>query len=245
MIYDVLTTLPEFFGGPLATSIVGRARDRGVMDVRVWNLRGWALDRHRTTDDYPFGGGAGMVMKADPVVRAVEDLARREPPATVVLPSPQGERLTHGLVVELAACERLLIVCGHYEGIDERVTELVVDREVSVGDYVLTGGEIAALVLIDATCRLVPGVLGTGESAEVDSFAWDGLLDCPHYTRPREYRELTVPDVLLSGNHGEIAKWRRREAVIRTARRRPDLLAEARLSDEERALAEGILRQGS
>jgi len=243
MIYDVLTTFPELFEGPLRTSITGRAIDSGLIQCRVRNIRDWTDDRHRTTDDSPFGGGAGMVMKAEPVIRAVEDLQREDPRGHVVLTSPQGELLRHELVGELSGQSRLIIICGHYEGVDERVRDLVVDREVSIGDYVLTGGELAALVIIDATSRLVPGVLGTAESAEADSFAWDGLLDCPHYTRPRGLRGLEAPAVLLSGNHAEIARWRREQAVRRTAERRPDLLARAALTDAERALAESLARQ--
>jgi tRNA (guanine37-N1)-methyltransferase len=243
MIYDVLTTFPELFEGPLRSSITGRAIECGLIRCRVHNIRDWTDDRHRTTDDCPFGGGAGMVMKAEPVIRAVEELQREEPRAHVVLTSPQGELLRHELVAELAQESRLIIICGHYEGVDERVRELVVDREVSIGDYVLTGGELPALTIIDATSRLVPGVLGAAESAQADSFAWDGLLDCPHYTRPRELRGLEAPAVLLSGNHAEIARWRREQAVRRTAKRRPDLLNGATLTEAERALAESVARQ--
>lgn len=237
MRYDILTTFPEVFEGPLRASLLGKAQERGVIDCRVHNLRDWTHDRHRSTDDYPFGGGVGMVMKPEPVVEAVLDLQKEEPRGHVVLLTPQGELLRHSLVAELSREPRLILICGHYEGVDERVVELVVDREVSVGDYVLSGGETAAIVVVDATSRLINGVLGASESAQQDSFAGDGLLDCPHYTRPREYRGLAVPEVLLSGNHAEIARWRRMQAIERTARRRPDLLASARLSADERALA--------
>jgi tRNA (guanine37-N1)-methyltransferase len=243
MRFDVLTTFPEVFEGPLGSSIMGRARERELVDCRVHNIRDWTHDRHRTTDDYPFGGGVGMVMKPEPVCEAVRDLQGQPAEGLVILTTPQGEVLDHQLVEELAGEERLILLCGHYEGVDERVSDLVVDREISVGDYVVTGGELPALIIMDAVIRLVPGVLGAEESAQADSFAWDGLLDCPHYTRPREYEGHSVPDVLLSGNHGEIAKWRRAQAIKRTAERRPDLLATAELSDEERDFAETVLRQ--
>jgi tRNA (guanine37-N1)-methyltransferase len=184
-----------------------------------------------------------MVMKPEPVCEAVRDLQSESPRGLVILTTPQGEVLNHRIVQELATEERLILLCGHYEGVDERVSELVVDREISVGDYVVTGGELPALIIMDAVIRLVPGVLGAEESAQADSFAWDGLLDCPHYTRPRDYEGLSVPEVLISGNHQEIAKWRRSQAILRTAARRPDLLATARLTDDERALAETVLRQ--
>ncbi|MBP7560832.1 MAG: tRNA (guanosine(37)-N1)-methyltransferase TrmD [Armatimonadetes bacterium] len=243
MRFDVLTTFPEMFDAPLGSSIMGRARESGLVECLVHNIRDWTRDRHRTTDDYPFGGGVGMVMKPEPVCDAVRDLRSEGPRGVVILTTPQGEVLDHRVVQELAAEERLILLCGHYEGVDERVSELVVDREISIGDYVLTGGELPALIIMDAVIRFVPGVLGAEESAQTDSFAWDGLLDCPHYTRPREYEGLSAPEVLFSGNHGKIAKWRRSQAILRTAARRPDLLAEAQLSDEERALAETVLRQ--
>jgi tRNA (guanine37-N1)-methyltransferase len=240
MRYDVLTTFPEMLEGPLSASMLGRARERGLIECHVHNLRSWTHDRHQVTDDSPFGGGSGMVMKPDPIVEAVEALRAEGPRGLVVHMSPQGERFRHGLAEELAREERLILLCGHYEGIDERVVDLVVDREVSVGDFVLTGGEIAALVVIDATSRFFEGVLGGVDSMEQDSFAWDGLLDCPHYTRPREVRGLAVPDVLLSGNHAEIARWRREQAIRRTWARRPDLLETARLTEKEREFVQSL-----
>ncbi len=237
MYFDVLTTFPEMVEGPLSASILGRAQQAGIITIRIINIRDFATDKHRTTDDYPFGGGAGMVMKVEPVVAAVEH-AKSLPPGDVgqvVLMSPQGETLTHELAVELSQLPRLIIVCGHYEGVDERVCELVIDREISIGDYVLTGGELPAAVLIDAVARQIAGVLGDARSSAEDSFAGDGLLDYPHYTRPREFRGLKVPEVLLSGNHGAVARWRRERALERTLRRRPDLLARARLTEEDRA----------
>lgn len=245
MRFDVVTTFPEMFEGPLASSMLGRARERGLIDCRVHNLRSWTKDRHQVTDDSPFGGGSGMVMKAEPFLDAVEGLRSEGARGLVVHLTPQGETLSQDLVRELAESERLILLCGHYEGIDERVTELVVDREISIGDYVLTGGELAALVVIDATSRFVEGVVGDAESPERDSFAWDGLLDCPHFTRPRELRGLAVPDILLSGNHAAIAQWRREQAIVRTMRRRPDLLEKARLTEKERAFARSLSAEGN
>jgi tRNA (guanine37-N1)-methyltransferase len=240
MRFDVITTFPEMFEGPLGASMLGRARERGLIECNVHNLRKWTHDRHQVTDDSPFGGGSGMVMKAEPIIEAVESLREEGPRGLVVLTSPQGEVLRHELVQELAREERLILLCGHYEGIDERVVDLVVDREVSIGDYVLTGGELAAMVVIDSTSRLVEGVLGAADSSEHDSFAWDGLLDCPHYTRPRELREITVPDVLLSGNHAEITRWRREQAIRRTWERRSDLLEKALLTEKEREFLQSL-----
>lgn len=240
--FDILTTFPESVEGPLSYSILGRARETGVITVRVTNIRDFATDRHRTTDDGPFGGGAGMVMKPEPLMAAVEHV-RALPPGpeglTIVL-SPQGRVLSHEVAEELADQPRLVLVCGHYEGMDERVIELVADMEVSLGDYVVTGGELAAVVVVDVVSRLVPGVLGHPDSSTLDSFAGDGLLDYPHYTRPREFRGLAVPDVLLSGNHAEIAKWRRRQSVRRTRERRPDLLRTAKLTDEDLGYLEDL-----
>lgn len=238
---DILTVLPDVFEPILGASIIGRARQTGAIDVVVHDLRSWTEDRHRTTDDYPFGGGPGMVMKPEPVFRAVADLKRAAAErATVVLMTPQGRRLDQRLVTELAAEPRLIVICGRYEGFDERIRTLA-DLEVSIGDYVLTGGELPALVLTDAVARLQPGVLGHEDSAESESFA-GGLLEYPQYTRPADFEGLSVPDVLLSGDHARIAAWRRREAIRRTAERRPDLLATADLTEEERAFAERVMK---
>jgi tRNA (guanine37-N1)-methyltransferase len=234
----VLTIFPELFEPFLRTSLVGRAIESGKLEVAVHDLRDYAVDRHRSVDDEPYGGGGGMVMMAAPWVRAVramEDGGR----ARKILLSPQGRRLDDAAVRDLAAGEALILLCGRYEGIDERVRELVVDDEVSIGDYVLSGGELPAMVLIEALSRQVPGVVGLADSVERDSFR-DGLLDFPHYTRPAVVRGRTVPEVLLSGDHGKVRRWRRKEALRATRARRPDLLAQARLSAEDEALLREI-----
>ena len=228
--FDVVTLFPELFEAPLRTSVIGRAVERGILSVQVHDLRAHGIGRHRVVDDTPYGGGAGMVMRPEPLFAAVEPL--RVPGAVVILLDPAGERLTDKLARELATRSRLILVCGRYEGIDERVRTLA-DREVSIGDYVLTGGELPALVLIDAVGRLVPGVI-EAQSHESDSFA-DGLLEGPHYTRPERFRDATVPSILLSGHHAEVARWRRVEALRRTLARRPDLLETAPLTDQDRA----------
>ena len=227
---DVVTLFPELFEVPLRTSVIGRAVERGILSVALHDLRAHGIGRHRVVDDAPYGGGAGMVMRPEPLFAAVEPL--RVDGAQVILLDPAGERLTDRLARELAAARHLVLVCGRYEGIDERARELA-DREVSIGDYVLTGGELPALVLIDAVGRLVPGVI-EADSHESDSFA-DGLLEGPSYTRPERFRDAAVPPVLLSGHHAEVARWRRSEALRRTLARRPDLLTNAPLSDEDRA----------
>ena len=232
---DVVTIFPELFAGPLRTSIIGRAVEAGLVEFGVHDLREHGLGRHRSVDDYPYGGGAGMVMRPEPLFAAVEPL--RAAGAQVILMDPAGERLTDRLARQMAAAPHLALVCGRYEGIDERV-RTVVDREVSIGDYVLTGGELPALVLIDAVVRLVPDVI-TAASHEGDSFA-SGLLEYPQYTRPESFRDLPVPPVLLSGHHGEVDRWRRREALRRTLERRPDLLATADLSDEDRHVVDTL-----
>jgi tRNA (guanine37-N1)-methyltransferase len=227
---DVVTLFPELFAAPLETSVIGRARERGLVDVALHDLREHGLGRHRSVDDYPYGGGAGMVLRPEPLFAAIEPL--KEAGATIVLLDPAGERLTDGLARELARAPHLALVCGRYEGVDERARALA-DREVSIGDYVLTGGELPALVLIDAVVRLLPGVIET-ESHLEDSFA-TGLLEYPQYTRPEEFRGQRVPPVLLSGDHGAVARWRRTEALRRTRERRPDLLEHGSLTPVERA----------
>ncbi|QFG02116.1 tRNA (guanosine(37)-N1)-methyltransferase TrmD [Tepidiforma bonchosmolovskayae] len=221
---DVLTLFPEAFRGPLDVSIVKRAREDGLLDLHIHDIREHATDRHRTVDDYPFGGGQGMVMRVDVLDRALEHVRAQAPErGLVVYLTPAGERLNDRIVRELAAEPRLILVCGRYEGVDERFVEHCVDREISIGDYVLTGGELPAMVLIDAVTRHIPGALGDAASPEEESFA-DGLLEHPQYTRPAEYRGWKVPEVLLSGHHAKIAAWRREQRLARTRERRPDLL---------------------
>lgn len=228
---DLVTIFPELVDVPLRTSIIGRAAASGLVSFGVHDLREHGIGRHRSVDDYPYGGGAGMVMRPEPLFTAVEPL--REAGATVILLDPAGERLTDALARELSSLPHLALVAGRYEGIDERVRSLV-DREVSIGDYVLTGGELPALVLIDAVVRLIPGVIADASSS-ADSFA-SGLLEHPQYTRPETFRDLGVPSVLLSGHHGEVDRWRRRESLRRTLARRPDLLPAAPLTDDDRAI---------
>ena len=218
---DVLTLFPAMFAGPLDVSIVQRARSRGLLDLRIINLRDYTHDRHKTVDDKPFGGGPGMVLKPEPIFEAVEQLAGEKTHA--VLMSPAGRTLTQALVRELSQLEHLLLICGSYEGVDERVRQVLVDDEISIGDYVLTNGGLPAMVLIDAVTRLLPGALGDDQSAQDESFS-QSLLEYPHYTRPAEFREMKVPDVLLSGHHAEIAQWRAEQAKLRTTKQRPDLL---------------------
>jgi tRNA (guanine37-N1)-methyltransferase len=236
---DVVTLFPELFEAPLRTGVIGRGVEDGLVDVAIHDLREHGLGKHRSVDDYPYGGGAGMVLRPEPLYAAVEPL--RAAGAHVILLDPAGERLTDRLARELAQLPHLILVCGRYEGIDERARVLA-DREVSIGDYVLTGGELPALVLIDAVARLIPGVI-EAESHEGDSFA-AGLLEYPQYTRPDEFRGMGVPPVLTSGNHGEVDRWRRSEALRRTLERRPDLLDAAPLTTEDRAELERLRKTG-
>mgnify|MGYP001087936371 CR=1 FL=1 len=239
---DVITVLPQMFPGVLGLSILGRAAASGALDVHVHDLREWTTDRHRTTDDYPFGGGPGMVMKPEPVFSAVEAVVALDPqPPHTVLICPQGRPLDQARVAVLAAMPRLVLITGRYEGFDERIRTLA-DEEISIGDYVLTGGELPALVLIDAVARLLPGVLGGEGSAEDESFV-SGLLEYPQYTRPAEFRDMHVPDVLLSGDHARIAAWRREQAIQRTAERRPDLIDGAELTADERDRARTLVNE--
>ena len=243
MKFDILTLFPGMFDGPFGESIIRRAIEGGLIEIRLHNIRDYAFDRHRTTDDYPYGGGAGMVMKPEPLAACIEKVSADRPSARVILTSPQGKPFNQSLAAELARDEELIIICGRYEGVDERVRELFVDDEISLGDFVLTGGEIAAMVIVDAVSRLLPGVLGSDESAAGDSFS-DGLLEYPQYTRPPEFRGAAVPDMLLSGNHQEIARWRRRMALQRTWLKRPDLLAAARLTEEDRKYLQELEKAG-
>ena len=263
---DIVTIFPEFFQGPLDHGIMRRAQVAGLVEYRVRDLREFTHDRHRTVDDRPFGGGEGMVLKPDPIFECLEllDLAPRQERGQagskelVVLLSAQGQRLDQGVAEELAQLDRLVLICGRYEGIDERVAEHLADREISIGDYVLSGGELAAAVILDAVTRLIPGALGNEASAKQESFSssvagWQGesredgavpdstctsggLLDYPHYTRPAEFRGMAVPEILTSGNHDEIRRWRRRKALEKTLRNRPDLLEQVELSQEDRRM---------
>jgi tRNA (guanine37-N1)-methyltransferase len=230
---DIISIFPDMVEGALREGVLGRARTRGLVDIQVRDLRAQTDDRHRTVDDVPFGGGPGMVMKPEPWFRAIEAVAaERGAPSAVVLLTPQGRRFSQAEAARLSRLERLLLLCGRYEGVDERVAETLVTDEISIGDYVLTGGELPALVVLDAVVRLVPGVVGDAASVAADSFE-RGLLDHPHYTRPAEFRGLTVPDVLVSGHHAAIERWRREQRIRRTLARRPDLIERARLDAAE------------
>jgi tRNA (guanine37-N1)-methyltransferase len=232
MTVDIVTIFPAMIEQPLAAGIIGRAIERGTLHVKVRDLRDFTTDRHRVVDDVPYGGGPGMVLKPDPIFRALEAIeAERGAPLTVILTSPQGTRFTQAVAQRLSGVAHIVLLCGRYEGFDDRVSERV-SEELSIGDYVLTGGELPALVVLDAVARFVPGVVGDEQSVSADSFS-RGLLDFPQYTRPAEIETLRVPDVLLSGNHAEIRRWRKREALSRTLDRRPDLLDEASLDEEE------------
>ena len=227
----------------LAEGVISRGIAKGLLDIRVHDLRDHTADRHRTVDDVPYGGGPGMVMKPEPLVRVVENIrATRGTPDAVVLLTPQGRPFRQAEAVRLGGLAHIVLLCGRYEGMDERVRELVATEELSIGDYVLSGGELPALVIVDAVSRLVPGVVGDEQSVEADSFT-SGLLDYPHYTRPAEFAGLKVPDVLLSGHHAEVRRWRRKAALARTLERRPELLNEATLGDEDRALLDEIERE--
>jgi tRNA (guanine37-N1)-methyltransferase len=229
--FDIVTIFPDFFASPLATGLLGKAGERGLVEVRCHDLRRWTHDRHRTVDDAPFGGGAGMVMRPEPWFEALDELLA-EGPAHLLLLAPDGQRLDQRTVARLAREPRVILCCGRYEGVDERVRARV-DEVLSIGDFVLAGGESAALVLLDAVARLVPGVMGNASSATDESFA-RGLLEYPQYTRPASYQGMEVPEVLRSGDHGRIARWRREQSLERTRRLRPDLLASADLTPEER-----------
>jgi tRNA (guanine37-N1)-methyltransferase len=261
MKFEIVTIFPDFFRGPLDYGIVRRAREAGLIKISIHDLREFTTDKHRTVDDRPFGGGEGMVLKPEPLFKCVESLGvppREErtarPPAVrerVILLSPQGEMFTQAVAQDLAALERIVLICGRYEGVDERVAEGLADREISIGDYVLSGGELGAAVIVDTVARLIPGALGNQASAQQESFtaasktesagpdstcASGGLLDYPHYTRPAEFRGMAAPEVLIGGNHEQIRKWRRSKALEKTLRNRPDLLDRSKLSEEDRKL---------
>jgi len=225
---DIVTIFPKMVEATLAEGIVARARAKGLLDIRVLDLRDFTTDRHRVVDDAPFGGGPGMVLKPEPLFAAVEAIrAERGAPSAVVLTSPDGETLTHGVAARLSALDHVVILCGRYEGVDERVRDHLATDAISIGDYVVSGGELPALVIVDAVARLVPGVVGDEASVAGDTFAQGGLLDYPQYTRPAEFRGMKVPQVLLSGHHAEIEQWRREQALARTRRYRPDLLRDS------------------
>jgi len=237
---DILTLFPNMFSSPLRESILGRAVEKGLLLIQTINIRDFALDKHQVVDDAPYGGGQGMVMKVEPIARAIESVKAQNPSARIIYLTPQGKPFDQDLARRLSGQSHLILLCGRYEGVDERVRELFIDEEISIGDYVLTGGELAAMVLIDAVSRFIPGVLGSDRSAEEDSF-FNSLLEYPQYTRPVEFKGCRVPEVLLSGNHSAISLWRKREAIRRTSLRRPDLLAKASLTEEEKSLSEEAL----
>lgn len=244
MRFDILTLFPGMFSGFVGESILGNACEQGLISIQLTNIRDYAAGRHKVTDDYSFGGGCGMVMKAEPIALAIEDAVEkaRSSIRRVILTSPQGRRFSQEDAVRLSGYDQLVIVCGHYEGVDERVSTLV-DEEVSVGDFVLTGGEVPAMAIVDAVSRMIPGVLGHEMSAPSDSF-FSGLLDHPHYTRPRTWRGISVPEVLLSGDHEKIRIFRRGLSLERTRERRPDLLERAELTDEDRQMLYGTSKTG-
>ncbi len=232
MIFDILSLFPGMFVSPLSESILGKAVERGLISIRVHNIRDYATDRHQMTDDRPFGGGEGMVMKPEPIVSALKSIGSEPRPRTILL-SPQGTLFDQRTARRLSQLPRLILICGRYEGVDERVARHFVDEEISIGDYILTGGELAAMVILDALTRLIPGVLGNELSAEAESFA-EPVLEYPQYTRPQEFCGHRVPEILLSGNHAAIRNWRRGHALLRTRLRRPDLFARLKLTAEER-----------
>ncbi len=242
MKFDILTLFPEMFSSPFQESILARAIEKGLIEVRTINIRDFALDKHRVVDDTPYGGGQGMVMKVEPIARAIEQVKSEYPSARTIYLTPEGRPLNQEMVRQLATRDHLVLLCGRYEGVDERARELFIDEEISIGDYVLTGGELAAMVLIDAVSRFLPGVLGSDRSAEEESF-FHSLLEYPQYTRPSSFRGHDVPEVLLSGNHQAISLWRRREALKRTWLRRPDLLTKAPLSEEDKRFLEEISKK--
>ncbi len=233
MRFDIFTLFPELFAGVFDESILKRARDARLIEIVLHDIRDYTTDRHHVTDDYPYAGGGGMVMKPEPIFAAVETILRDSPHTPIILLTPQGRVFNQSIARDLTKHPRIALICGHYEGVDERVREHLATDEISIGDYVLTGGEIPALVVVDAVARLVPGVLGDPSAPSQDSHA-AGLLEGPHYTRPAEFRGWRVPEILLSGNHAEIAAWRHRESLRRTLERRPDLLSQAELSEEDR-----------
>lgn len=241
---EILTLFPEMFAGPLGSSVIKRAAEKGLIKIGIHNIRDWTHDKHHTVDDYPYGGGAGMVMKPGPIYEAVEAVAgdeeyRKHNAVPIILLSPQGRLFSHSIAAELSAYSKMVLICGHYEGVDERVIGNLITDEISIGDYVLTGGELPAMVLTDAVVRLIPGVLGSDESKLEESHA-SGLLEYPQYTRPPVFRGNAVPDILLSGDHGAVARWRKEQSIERTLKRRPDLLEKACLNIEEKRIIDRL-----
>jgi len=238
MIFTVLTLFPDFFSTPLKTSIIGRAIQNKKIKVNLVNIRDFAIGKHKVTDDTPYGGGKGMVMKPEPIIKAIEDIKQKDNKAFIILLSPKGRKFTQEVAEEFSKKSHLVLICGHYEGVDTRV-EYFVDDEISIGDFILTGGEAAALCIIDTVARLIPEVVGKPESIKEESFS-DGLLEYPQYTRPREYVGIKVPEVLLSGHHKNIARWRRYQSILRTLLLRPDLLLKAKLTEEDKKILKEI-----
>ena len=239
---NILTTFPEMFGSFFSASILGRAREQGLLDVRVTDIRPFSACKHHNTDDYPFGGGAGMVMMAQPIMDAMAAVHKAYPCARRIYLGPRGKKLTTALARELAGEKELILLCGHYEGVDQRALDACVDEEISIGDYILTGGEPAAMVLVDCVSRFIPGVLGSADSPEEESFS-DGLLEYPQYTRPRDLNGMHVPEVLLNGDHARIREWRRLESLRATMKYRPDLLDTAPLDEKDRIMLEMIRKE--
>jgi tRNA (guanine37-N1)-methyltransferase len=240
MRFDILSLFPSMFESPFNSSLLKKAREKQLIEINLVDIRDFAEDKHRMADDYPYGGGSGMVMKVEPLAKAIDSLNPIEN-APVILMTPQGETFNQQIARELAEHVRIILVCGHYEGVDERIRRHLITREISIGDYILTGGELAAMVLVDAISRHIPGVLGNEDSAAGDSFS-EGFLEYPQYTRPAEYRGWKVPEILLSGHHREIERWRKRESLRKTLLRRPDLLAKAKLTEEDRLILEEMKR---
>jgi tRNA (guanine37-N1)-methyltransferase len=240
--FDILSIFPEMFQTPFGCSLIKKALDKQLIAINIHDIRTFATDKHRMTDDYPFGGGGGMVMKVEPIARVLDTVVPERDKAHVILLTPQGETFKQTIAEELSRYAQIVLICGHYEGVDERIREHLVDREISIGDYVVTGGELPAMIIVDAVSRLVPGVLGNRDSVLFDSHS-TGLLEGPHYTRPQEYRNWKVPDVILSGDHKKIEGWRRRKSLERTLERRPDLLEKADLSEEDLGILKEIKKK--
>jgi len=237
--FDILSIFPEMFISPLNSSLLKKAQEKNLLNVCLHDIRDWALDKHRMTDDAPYGGGCGMVMKIEPIDKALSSIKNYQLNPIVVLMTPQGEKLNQKIAAELSREKQIIIICGRYEGIDERIREHLVDREISIGDYILTGGELAAMVLVDVVSRFIPDVLGNPESTVSESFS-NNLLEYPQYTRPAQYKNWAVPDILLSGHHAQIERWRRQESLKKTLKRRPDLLKNVQLSDEDEKFLQEI-----